>query len=373
MYRYDLTSIPGSATGSTPTTPKKVLGRVVDVILSPSHPRFQELGSWNAMGAVVYRPIDRDVSEESLETLPVAYPLRSQVKVIPILNEIVLLEKGPSEQLSESPSSKKTYYTDIVGIWNHPHINSYPDTSRNEGEYTLGEKFTEASNVNPLNPFEGDVLLEGRHGQSIRFNGVYNENALWTTEESSGHPIIIIANGQIQTENGYETITEDINGDAASIYLTNTHKLPLTSLDFPRNSYENAPISEESYGGNQVALVSDRIIMRSRTDHTLISSVKSTGLLGKTVNLDGSSTIILESPRINLGKDAKEQAVLGNNLVKLLEEVIDLLDSVGTNLTKAGGSLTNTDLVLAGADLKVSSAVISGKLTTILSSKTYIK
>ena len=372
-YRYDLTNVLGGVPNSSVTSIEKLRGRVVDIILSPSHPRFEEAGGWNSVGAIIYRPINRDYSEENLETLPIAYPMKTHIRVTPVLNEIVELEKGPSESLSESASSTKTYYTEIIGIWNHPHTNIYPDITRNDGEYEVGEEFTEAADINPLNPFEGDVLLEGRHGQSIRFNGVYNENALWTTKESTGHPIIIIANGQIQTENGYETITEDINGDAASIYLTNTHTLPLASLDFPRNSYKNTPISEESYEGNQVALVSDRIILRSRTDHTLISSAKSTGILGETVNLDGNSTINLESPRINLGKDAKEQGVLGNKLQEVLTDVLEELASMGKNLVTAGLTLKSPELVSTGTDLALATASITAKLSSIVSTKTYIK
>jgi len=113
--------------------------------------------------------------------------------------------------------------------------------------------------------------------------------------------------------------------------------------------------------------------MRSRTDHTLISSAESVGLLGKSINLDGNSTIILESPRINLGKDAEEQAVLGNKLQEVLQDIINELQDAGNNLRLAGMALKSTDLLLAGTDLAVSTAAISTKLSTIVSTKTYIK
>src|SRR6056300_210126 len=96
-YRYDLTSIGSATTGNTSSAPEKLRGRVVDVILSPVHPRFEEAGGCNSIGAVVYRPINRDYSEENTESLPIAYPMKTQMKVIPVLNEIVQLEKGPSE------------------------------------------------------------------------------------------------------------------------------------------------------------------------------------------------------------------------------------------------------------------------------------
>lgn len=368
-YRYDLSSISTPAPSTSTSQPKKIVARVVDVVLGEDHPEFETLGSWNAIGAIKYKPLDRDLSEEDSTKLPVAYPLRGNIKVIPTVNEIVLLEKGPSEQLSESASSSKTYYTDIIGIWNHPNHNAYPDTRRNDGEYTLGEGFIEASDVNPLIPFIGDVLLEGRQGQSLRFTGT---NPL-DIGQAANKPLIILSNGQRVTENGFICITEDINQDASSIYLTNSHKLPLDSLNFPRNSYESAPISEESYEENQVAIVSDRVILRSRTDNTLISSAKSTGLLGKTVNLDGNSTIILESPRINLGKQAKEPAVKGDSIEKVLSTIVDNLGELGARLITAGSELPSGTLIGAGTDLTAAVAQIKAILPGIKSNKTFVE
>ena len=72
-------------------------------------------------------------------------------------------------------------------------------------------------------PFEGDMILEGRFGNSIRF-GSSNPRGKneWSENDSEGEPITIISNGQGSTE---YTPLEDINNDASSIYLTSNHNI----------------------------------------------------------------------------------------------------------------------------------------------------
>lgn len=373
-YRYDLASLPQAAPTNTSATPKKTLARVVDVILDSDHPEYQLLGGPNAVGAIKYKPINSGISEESPEDLPVAYPLHSNIKIVPLKNEVVILESGPSESLSESNTSSKSYYSSIVSIWNHPHHNAYPDIKLNEGEYNLGKDVVEASDINPLQPYPGDVLFEGRQGQSIRFTGNFYKNNPFTTKENNGKPLIIISNGQKVTENGFDHIGEDVNEDSSSIYLTNSHKIPLEKLSFERKSYETAPISEESYAENQVALVSDRIILRSRTENTLISSNLSVGLLGRSINLDGGSSVDIESPRINLGKNATQPAVLGDSLVDLLENLIGELNSLGQALKISGQTLKSPELLGAGIKLSMTCEILENNfIGALTSTKTFIK
>jgi len=93
-------------------------------------------------------------------------------------------------------------------------------------------------------------MFEGRWGQSIRFGSTTDNSGegtahpnKWSNEGEKGNPITIIRNGQgnINKENSFERITEDINGDNSSIYLCANQQisnfLPASTYDA---SYQSA-------------------------------------------------------------------------------------------------------------------------------------
>ena len=87
-----------------------------------------------------------------------------------------------------------------------------------------------------LRPFTGDVTLEGRWGNSIRFGssvaGNKSEN-YWSTSNKQGDPIIIIRNGQgkqISSE-GWIPAVENINTDNSSIYLTAGQQIAVDDIN----------------------------------------------------------------------------------------------------------------------------------------------
>ena len=81
-------------------------------------------------------------------------------------------------------------------------------------------------------PYEGDMILEGRFGNSIRFGSTNNSQEIsnpnaWSDSGNTGDPITIIRNGQSSNldEKGWIPTTERINEDATSIYLTSNQRL----------------------------------------------------------------------------------------------------------------------------------------------------
>ena len=103
----------------------------------------------------------------------------------------------------------------------------------------LGNYFNEKLNTKSLLPYEGDFLLEGRFGNSLRFGATarHKEETVipeehknpWSngTKGSMGDPITIIRNGQsvALNEEGWMHAIEDINLDPSSIYMTSNHKI----------------------------------------------------------------------------------------------------------------------------------------------------
>lgn len=327
--------------------------RVKSIVLDSSHPRFKELGEWNSLGAIEYQLVNNPLEST---IYPVAFPLNPSNKNLPLINEIVFLLALPSTNIGTSlASSTRSYYFSIVSLWNHPHHNAYPVDSNNpppsqqkdyqqtqlgsvrrvtdqSTEIFLGTTFKERSNIHPLLPFEGDVIQEGRWGNSIRFGSTVKKTPNnWSAVGNNGDPIIILRNGQSTnaTIEGWIPITEDINTDLASIYATSTQQIPLNASSTSYTSYKsNAPITPNQYSGNQLILSSGRLVFNSTKDHILLSSKQSVNLNAVTsVNIDAPETII-QSNTIYLGsKDATQPVLLGNTTVQLLNQLITNLNA----------------------------------------------
>lgn len=343
--------------------------RVLSIVLDENHPRFEELGGWNTLGAIEYELVEDSKTENPPS---IAYPLSPNIKNYPLINEIVYLISLPNTGIGEISISKRPYYINIVSLWNHPHHNAYPANPNNlppeqnkdyietqagsvrqvtdqSTEISLGKTFKERSNIHPLLPFEGDIIQEGRWGNSIRLGSTvqYTPNT-WSSSGINGDPIIILRNGQgEQTEEGWIPTTEDINNDESSIYLTSTQIIPLEAESISYVSYEGsgyeAPATPNTFNGNQIMLSSGRLVFNSSNDHILLSSAKSINLNSKiSVNID-TDKFIVQSNNTYLGniKLATEPLMLGKKTTDVLRDLVNKL----TPLVKALQSIQTAPTV----------------------------
>jgi len=291
--------------------------RVIDIVLSQSHPLFKELG----IGGIVYELVT------SAGTKGKAIPLNISYKNFPLINEIVSVISQPNNELGISNTSNIKYYSNPIALWSHPHHNAYPLISSTA---YLGKTFIERTNIHPLLPFEGDIMVEGRWGNSIRLGStVPNQPNNWSSIGDSGDPIIIIRNGQgAQTDEGYLPIVENINNIDSAVYITSTQNIPLKASSTSYVSYgEKPPTSIDKFSGKQIILNSGRLVFNANNDNILLSSFKSINLNSQeSVNIDAPKTII-QSDKIFLGKEdlATEPLMLGNATISLLKTLISSL------------------------------------------------
>tara|TARA_Y100000593_G_scaffold80410_1_gene150110 strand:+ start:1225 stop:2502 length:1278 start_codon:yes stop_codon:yes gene_type:complete len=206
--------------------------------------------------------------------------------------------------------------------------------------------------LSPIEQKIGEVVFNGRYGQSIRF-GTNGEK-----EECYDSPNMIFKVGQRlddeewkSEENSLKPIKEDINLDGTSIFLTTKEEIPLipapneSEIYYQRLEEDKRP---EKFDGKQIVLNSDRIIFNTKRNHFMCFSkltqyfctedkfVVDT-LSGINLNtkaqtiLSNEDKTIINSPEIYLGvKDEEnpsqdEPIVLGETLKVLLEELIDLI------------------------------------------------
>jgi len=315
---------------------------VIDIILDESHPNFE---TFSDIGKVKIRQIHSDFGKE-IVLLPFARPIDVQLKRYPLKHELVIV----TEYLGE------LYYSQRVNVHGSPNHNAYPNISQpkinddpstrgSAEEYTqisisnnpnriadesiiLGEVFKENLDVKPLRSYEGDTILEGRFGHSIRFG--YNH--------TTGNPHIKIRNEQpLQVDDRFlSLIDEDINADGSSIWLTRDEVIsfdPATSNNHVHlRSAKNPP---QEYGERQIIITSDRIVWNSKVNEILGFSKKSINFVsGEEFSIDCGGRFIANSdddsivtaPKIFLGSEsAKEPLILGNILVRLLSELTNIL------------------------------------------------
>jgi hypothetical protein len=382
----------GGGPGFTPV-------RVVDIVLNETHPRFKEVGEWNGIGTIFYLnvtdPTTQEVSYNS------AKPAFSNIKQFPLINEIVYLFTLPLPNSQEEYNSVGNYYFTPVNIWNSQHHNAVPNglvlSEEQSSDYQqtqagnvrrvqdsgteifLGNTFVEEPDIHPLLPFEGDLIYEGRWGNSIRFSSTVSGSSNdWSVTGSNGDPIIIIRNGQnpnIPTD-GWVPTVENINGDLSSIYLTSTQKLPINVASSNYDSYSSyTPTIPNQYSGKQIILNSGRLVFNSTSDHILLSSALTIGFNAiKGFNFDTKANFVINAPSIRLGsKDATESLMLGDKTVTLLNDVLTQLISVVNDLGQLaakpiiGGAAPDPKLIATTAKAKIKLTNSKNKLNTLLS------
>lgn len=262
--------------GATPY----VIGRVKHIVLGPY------IGTGNATRVdpdysgpsdigkikfeILYSTLGTSVSGFVSEP---AYPIFDFIKQLPIKNEIVFIVPGPTERMNDRKSRQQFFYFPPFSVWNKVNHGAFPNLQENSefsnqtanqanyqgsavtgSKVPLGNTFTENAKIRNLRPFEGDTLLQGRFGQSVRFGSTVEQDNYnrvikktiknpWSNSGKNGDPITIIVNGQgDRTDPSYVDMTEDINKDGSSIYMTSTQEIFLKDvINFPLKSFGRVP------------------------------------------------------------------------------------------------------------------------------------
>jgi len=342
-----------------------VAGRIISIVLDETHPRFKEFGEWNGLGTIEFDLISTPTPPNQL--YPTARPLDPSIKSFPLINEIVYILALPNTNIGEFASTKTNYYINTVGIWNHPHHNAFPQNSNilppsqqkdyvqtelgsvrrvtdQSTEIFLGRTFKERGNIHPLLPFEGDKIVEGRWGNSIRLGSTVKDAPnIWSSTGTDGDPITIIRNGQgDQTEEGWIPTIEDINNDDTSIYFTSTQKIPLEAASTSYTSYSsNPPTKPNEYAGKQLILNSGRLVFNSTEDHILLSSKKTVNINAiNGFNIDSPQSVIQSNSVLLGGVNAVEPVLKGDTTINILVDLVNQLQALTIALqtvTPTGG------------------------------------
>ena len=338
------------------------VGRVTDIILNDKYPEFDKYGGPNGIGTIFYE-LNNFIGGEN----GIAKPFFPQLSAYPLVNEMVLIFKLPNSNIGRNTAEESYYYINMISLWNHPHHNAYPnpvtsntlpESQQRDYKQTSGGSvrrvtdeetgidlnsdinlsqatFQERNNIHPLLPFAGDIIHQGRWGNSLRFGSTAattdTQLNSWSSTGDNVDPIIILRNGQPlnASDEGWKHITEEINPDLSSIYLTSYQSIGLKPSSENYRSFKTLPSSISSFTNPQIILNSDRVIINAKTDSVLLSAQKSVSLsTNESVNIN-TKTLSIDAGRINLGsKDAPESVVRGDTLYFQLNGICDALTSM---------------------------------------------
>ena len=331
--------------------------------------QWDDYGQYASIGSILFEEINNP-GNKSLDSFSLARPLYSNIKLLPLINEIVYVMSLPDATLQVNvDGGKQFYYFQSINIWNSIHHNAVPNplansptnaenyseteagvevqTNEEDGDINLGNTFKERTGIRNLQPYEGDVLLEGRWGNTLRLGSTINDSTPlnpWSDSGVSGEPIIIIKNGQSETENDpWIPQVENINTDKSSIYLTSNQKIPIGAASTDYSSYTPAfgevPSSPNLYNGSQVIVNSGRLLFNSKNDHILLSSARTISFgAQKGFNFDTPSNFVVKvGTKIMLGdkeESTTEPLILGDKFLgdfqKLLTDLASLTTALGT-------------------------------------------
>lgn len=284
-------------------------------------------------------------------------PFFPNLKNYPLVNETVLIIGLANKEYKNNFNNLTFYYLSPLNLWNSNQTNPIPYpttkvTSNSQGKsyqeveqtgnpnksletgnttFKPGLYFNEDNISNPTFPYEGDYIIDGRFGNSLRFgntvpNGIVPVQNNWSTSGSIGDPITILTNKKHTEQPTFNSITEDINLDGSSAYFTSTQQIPIeVSSQNNYLSYTTPPTTPNQYNGEQIILNSGRLLFNSTQDHILLSSKKSINLnTVESVNIDAATQTVIQTPELYLGGiETAQPVVLGNDLVDLLTKILN--------------------------------------------------
>ena len=316
-----------------------------------------------------------------------AYPFDKNNITYPIVGETIIIVEiaNSSYWLPYSVSQIPNYREDIkVSQTTKEKDVLTPDSSNKNKNYsevksthTTGEKKTESEasksqykkneNIKFLKPKEGDTIISGRVGNTIRFSEFF-----LTEDGKTSSPGIYIRNKQnpsLDNEKLGTLVDEDINKDGTSVYLTsNKSKIPFKeTIKKQKVAFKEFP-SSDKLKGDQFYLNSDRIVLSAKASEFIIFGKGNTGIItdgrftidadkeiyahtNKDIILHTNKNIVLNSDTsgvVYIGKVGNpggagsevQRMVLSGELIDLMSEMLDAINKMvfatGVGPTGAG-------------------------------------
>jgi len=279
---------------------------------------------------------------DQFRTIDNVLPINTGIKQMPVIGEVVLIFEAYDHTTAFNRRHTTWYYFNPISIQSSINQNITPI---NTTKFTPDSNFIQ-TNISPLQPYMGDMLIEGRWGNSIRlgstnkFDTKLHSIAPTWVGNNPADPIIILSNSR-KNKDSKTYITENIETDSASLYLTSTQKISNLKLGTSeqKNSLKKFTPVESLYEKSQFIGSADRIVLKAKTDVVVLDSPK-----GIILNTTGE---------IHLGKDeSSEPMVHGDVLFQIVQDLIRQMRSVIKCGSSVGGFMDTQYVKRAESKLK---------------------
>jgi hypothetical protein len=365
-----------------------------------SAPKFSDKDA-RMYGAISY------LAETGVQT-DYAFPFDKNNFTFPIKGETVVIFKIATQTFwmpyTNTPYSnyrrdyvtfKQTEPDDVTQVGGSTSAKDLTATANAGGTTTTAteknddKKYTVKETIKFIKPREGDTILSGRVGNTIRLSEFF------LSSDGKSYPGIFIRNKQneeLDTKPIGEMVDEDINKDGTSVYfVSGKTKVPFKeTISKTKLGFKQYP---SDFSGDQLYINSDRIILSAKAKEFIIFGKGNTGVItdgnysvdaGKevyinsdnkiTIHSNGANQIFLNSSngKIFLGKNQGaggagaevQKMVLGGELVEIMKELIEAIKKQ----IYAGSCGPST---LSSAN-KFEFDIIKAKLNTLLSATNYL-
>ena len=398
------------------------MAEVLSVILDEDGLPEKEDGSdkdWKKFGNIIARKVNSERHEKP-ETLTPIRPLDPFKYSYPLRGEYVIVVNYNGEQ----------FYINNVNFFGDPNNSVSPGGSGAQDddsvdEFFIYEHFEIDQDIRRLWPYQGDNIIQGRWGNSIRLGSHIIPGSHGDDTEKPDSPNILLRAGQLVDADAFgkgevvqnlkdtekKPVEEDINADGSSVWITTDQSIKLDIKG--SNAYNHVFMTSKQSddqprkGGKQIVLNSDRITFNTKQGKILgfshdgigFSTQKSftvdadetvdmnvgggSGGAGSTISMTGT-TLLLTSPTnagLSIGED---KAILSSPCPSILtladyanitackgaqlhlDDCAGMKDNQGSFLRVGGKALGITGYVKDRDDMGQQHLVYGEALTDIL-------
>jgi len=281
-------SQPTSINNHTSVSLKQIVyAEVVEVLLDSDNESYNPPGNIN-VGSIKARLLETERGKDA-SLLTWYSPLNINNTDIPVVGEVVLLILAPNRGITRVKSSTDYYYMSIVSMFGNTTNNAvkglsksrpksdltnYTGNNSQETSPTLGEYIPDTVKSN-LVAFEGDKIIQGRWGNSIRFTNTSNgssQSTFWNGEGTDGDPLLIISNGHSGTFP--DPHVESIDDDVSTMVMSSAQAIDMTIA----NKLNPIIQSINQYTDGQILLNSERLVLNAKSDSVIISAKKNVAI-----------------------------------------------------------------------------------------------
>src|ERR1019366_2264410 len=286
--------------GATYTENQETLeGVILDVIVNEDHPEYGPKDGYN-VGTAKFRFLRGQLGRPD-STLHWAHPVDITIEEFPLKNEVVRI----------FTSLNRFYYTRKINIGYKPtnqaifglnteaqplmnaesfrlgmtQTKSNPVMmSQTKPEDALGDYFTDVDGIWKLRHWEGDTIIEGRSGHSIRLGTSWIDpkinKGIFPAKKKDQAANLLIRIGPdpkaktTPLDSNYARVTEDINKDASSVWMVEDQTIPLLYSTKDNSDIHTTSIMDfpSSLDGNQIIINTDRFVVNTKIDEIMLFS-----------------------------------------------------------------------------------------------------